>query len=384
MIALKAKQIFTNDEVLNDHFIIVENSIVKKIEPSITDDCEIIDLSNQIIAPAFIDIQVNGGGGFLFNNTPDEKTLDAMIQEHQKSGVLFMLPTFITDTQEKMEQALEAVAAKIQKSDQSIIGIHIEGPFINSDKKGTHNPQYIRKLNADDVALLISYKKKIPTILVTLAPEINDHQLIKQLIDAGIIISIGHSNGHSQEILKAFSFGCKGATHLFNGMSGLKARDPGCIGATFLHREAFCGLIADMKHVHSDNIDLTLKLKKDRIILVSDAMHTTDMKETDATYYIEDKPIQIEEGVFKDHHKTLSGSCLSIDRALRNIISQNKTSLEDGLKMTSLHPAQFLGLDNKLGKIAPGYSADFVVFNDDITIEGIFKKNKFKSFKNME
>jgi N-acetylglucosamine-6-phosphate deacetylase len=316
-----------------------------------------------LLAPGFIDVQVNGGGGILFNDVRSVDALKTIAAAHRKYGTTGLLPTFITDTRETMAEAVEAMRAALEARIPGVLGIHIEGPFINPERKGVHNPAFMRPMEDEDIAIMTSLKEG--RTLVTLAPERNSMSSIARLAAAGVLICAGHTAGDYATVMEACRHGLRGFTHLYNAMPPLAGRDPGPVGAALDNRDTWCGLIVDGHHVSDAALRLAIAAKgTERMMLVTDAMSVTgtDLKSFDLhgrTIYRKDGKLTTEDG-------TLAGSDLDMASAVRNSVERLGLALPDVLRMASLVPAAFLRLDHELGRIAPGYRADLVLLDEGL------------------
>jgi N-acetylglucosamine-6-phosphate deacetylase len=323
------------------------------------------DLGGAMLVPGFIDSQVNGGGGVLFNDTPDLATIAAIGKAHRRFGTTSFLPTLISDDLAVVATAIAAVDAAITAKVPGVEGIHIEGPFISEARKGAHDSAHILALDAGHVALLSSLRQGCT--LVTLAPEHASLDTISRLRDAGVVIAAGHSNASYAQIVEALAHGLRGFTHLFNAMSPLQSREPGVVGAALHDPDSWCAIIVDGWHVHPVSLQIALASKRhERFMLVTDAMPSVG---TDQDHFLlQGKRIDVKDGRCVDELGTLSGSALDMASAVRNAIRMLKLPLETAVRMASTFPAQFLGLGEELGRIAPGYRANLVLADDDLQV----------------
>ena len=315
---------------------------------------------NGLLAPGFIDVQVNGGGGVLFNETRSIAGIAAIGAAHRRFGTTGFLPTFITDTSESMGEAIKAADAAMQARTSGVLGIHLEGPFLNPERKGIHRADLMRTIGDQDVAMI-----DLPAggrVLVTLAPEKTEPSVIARLTQAGIIVSAGHTKADVETIRRAQAAGLTGITHLFNAMPPLMGREPGPVGAALEDDELWCGLIVDLHHVSAVSLRIALAARgPDRMILVTDAMPSVGSAEDHFTLLGEN--IKRIGGALVNDAGTLAGSDLDMASAVRNTVKHLGVSIEDALRMASLHPATFLRLDAELGRVAEGYRADLVLLD---------------------
>ena len=315
------------------------------------------------LAPGFIDLQVNGGGDVLLNDEPTARGICAIAAAHRKFGTTGLLPTLITDTPETMRLALQAADAVVSR-ESGVLGLHLEGPFLSPERPGVHDPCLIRRPSPDDLALLLAPRKGV--LLVTLAPEIVPPGFIAQLSAAGIRVSLGHSMASYRQTAAAMAEGLIGFTHLFNAMRPLSSREPGPIALALESPDAFYGLIVDGVHVDPAMVRLALR-GLGHPILVTDAMPPVGGSRS--TFSLYGKNVTARDGRCLMEDGTLAGSVLDMASAVKNCIRLLGVSLPDALQFASAHPAAFLGLEQTLGKLAPGYRADVVAFDpDDMTV----------------
>ncbi|MGF1544263.1 MAG: N-acetylglucosamine-6-phosphate deacetylase [Parvularculaceae bacterium] len=328
----------------------------------------IVDAGGRIIAPGFVDVQVNGGGGALFNDDPSPETIETIAAAHRRFGVTSLLPTLISDDVAKIERAIAAVDAAIDAQAPGVVGLHVEGPFLNREKRGIHDDDKIRPLSDDVVELLCAPRRG--ALVVTLAPECVDHAQISRLAAAGVRVCAGHTNATYDEARAALNAGVVGFTHLFNAMSPLQSRAPGVIAAA-LESDAWCGVIVDGRHVHPAMLRLALRAKADgRFMLVSDAMPAVGA-DIDH-FYLGERRIEVRNGVCLSEDGTLAGAALDLNAAVRNAVSMLNVDPATALTMASEAPSQFLGLSEEVGRLAPGARADFVVLSADLNVEEVW------------
>ncbi len=308
------------------------------------------------LAPGFIDIQANGGGDVLLNDDPSAAAMKAIARAHRKFGTTALLPTLITDTPEKMHVAL-AAANQAAAEDPSVLGVHLEGPFISPDKPGVHDRALIRKPGSEDIGRLTAPRSA--ATIVTLAPERVPRGFIARLARAGVRVLLGHSMATYEETRAALAEGLTGFTHLFNAMRPLGSRDPGPIAAALETRSAFFGMIVDGAHVHPAMLRLALRGVA-HPMLVTDAMPPVGGSKAAFSLYGEE--ISVRDGRCERRDGTLAGACLDMASAVRNCVDFLQVPLTQALRFASAEPALFLGLEAKLGRLAEGYRADLVAF----------------------
>ena len=333
-------------------------------ESDVPAGAERIDLAGGTLVPGFIDTQVNGGGDVLFNDDPSVAGIAAIGAAHRRFGTTGFLPTLISDDLEVMAAAIDAVDEAIGAGVPGVLGIHLEGPFLNPERKGIHNAEKIRPLSPDAMAVLTrpGRGKRI----VTLAPETVAPEVIRQLADAGIIVSAGHTQADCATVLKALEHGLRGFTHLFNAMSPLTSREPGTVGAALYDDKSWCGIIVDGFHV--DPLVLRLALRAAplrRFMLVTDAMPSVGGTKE---FTLNGERIQARDGKCVSASGTIAGSDLDMATAVRNCVELLGLRLEQASMLASTNAAAFLGLEWELGTIAPGHRADLVLLDEQMRV----------------
>lgn len=323
------------------------------------------DLNGGDLLPGFVDVQVNGGGGVLFNDNPSVEAIEAIGAAHRRFGVTAFLPTLISDDLEKMAAAIAAARTAIQGKVPGVVGIHLEGPFLSAARKGVHDAGKFRTL--DEAAFKLLTSLGVGRTLVTLAPEETTPNMIRRLVDAGVIVSAGHTNATYQQTRAAIEAGLSGFTHLFNAMSPLTSRAPGVVGAALEDQATWCGLIVDGRHVEPAVLRIALRCKPLRkFMLVTDAMPTVGA--TGKSFHLQGRTITVQNNVCVAPDGTLAGSNLNMSEALRNAMSLLGLTLEDAAAMASQNPACFLGCDT-LGAIRAGARANMALLNGDALVD---------------
>lgn len=318
------------------------------------------DLGGGVLLPGFVDVQVNGGGGVLFNDNPSVEAIEAIGAAHRPFGTTGFLPTLISDDRDVMERAIGAVRDAIQRGAPGVLGIHLEGPFLNAARKGVHDAGKFRALDEPMFELITSLR--VGRTLVTLAPEQTNPTMVARLAAAGVIVSAGHTNATYDETRSALAAGITGFTHLFNAMSPLASRAPGAVGAALEDQMSWCGLIVDGHHVDAAVLRIALKCKPmHKFMLVTDAMPSVGSAQKSFT--LQGRTITVQDGVCVAPDGALAGSDLDMNQALRNAMSMLGVTLADAAAMASLNPAQFLRIAD-LGVIASGVRANFVLLDD--------------------
>ncbi len=323
------------------------------------------DLGGGLLLPGFIDSQVNGGGGVLFNDAPGVEAIRAIGAAHRRFGTTGFLPTLISADLDVVARAIGAVRAAIQAGVPGVLGLHIEGPYLNAARKGVHDPAKLRELDASALGLLTSLREG--RTLVTLAPEMTTPQIIEKLVAAGVVVSAGHTNATYAEIEPALRHGLTGFTHLFNAMSQLTGREPGAVGAALSDPSSWCGIIVD--GVHTDPVVLRIALKckpHERFMLVTDAMPSVGTN--NASFDLQGRHITVSGNVCVDEDGTLAGSNIDMASSVRNAMSMLELPLSTAVRMASQWPAEFLGVGHELGRIAAGYRANLVLADEQLNV----------------
>ncbi len=324
-----------------------------------------VEIVPGLLAPGFIDVQVNGGGGVLLNDDPSPAAMATIAAAHRRYGTTGLLPTLITDSREKMAAALRAAEAAIAAKTPGVLGVHLEGPFLNPARKGVHDPAFMRAPDEADIELLTSAAAGV--ILVTLAPERVPPGSISRLSSAGLRIAAGHTEATAEELERALAEGLTGYTHLFNAMPPMAGRAPGPVGAALSERSTFCGVIADLHHVAAPSLRAAIAAKgPERTMLVTDAMSTVGAEMTE--FVLQGRRILRAGGRLTTEDGTLAGSDLDMATAVRNAVRVLGAPLADALAMASRTPARFLGLEGTLGLVADGYAADLVALDENIEV----------------
>ncbi|WP_318372262.1 N-acetylglucosamine-6-phosphate deacetylase [Enterobacter sp.] len=369
MYALTQCRIFTGHEILDDHALIVANGLIDSLCPlaDLPQGIEQRALNGAILAPGFIDVQLNGCGGVQFNDTADAvsvETLEIMQRANEKSGCTSYLPTLITTSDDLMKQGVEVMRDYLAKHPHQALGLHLEGPWLNIVKKGTHNPEFVRKPDAQLVNFLCQNADVITK--VTLAPEMAGTEVISQLAAAGIVVSAGHSNATFAEAKKGFRAGVTFATHLYNAMPYITGREPGLTGAILDDADVYCGIIVDGLHVDYSNVRLAKRLKGEKLCLVTDA--TAPAGANIEQFIFAGKTIYYRNGLCVDENGTLSGSALTMIEGVQNLVEHVNIALDEALRMATLYPARAIGVDDRLGSIAPGKVANLTAFTRDYKV----------------
>ena len=316
------------------------------------------------LAPGFIDLQVNGGGGILLNDQPTADGMRAIARAHRRYGTLACLPTLITDTRERMRIAI--AAARSIGGQDGVLGLHLEGPFISPQRPGVHPPDRIVRPDEGDLEELRDLAGAGRS-LVTLAPECVPAGFVRALASAGVRVSIGHSEASASVVIQAAADGATGVTHLFNAMPPLAGREPGIVGAALAEDRLTAGIVVDGIHVDPVSVRAAFAAKgSDRIALVTDAMPTVGSSLQ--RFELCGRAVALVDGRLTVEGGTLAGAHLDMASAVRNAVKLAQLPLEDALRAASLTPARFLGLDNERGALVPGARADLVALNQEFSV----------------
>ncbi|MEH6632230.1 MAG: N-acetylglucosamine-6-phosphate deacetylase [Halopseudomonas aestusnigri] len=362
--ALINARVFTGEEWIEEASVLIENDRIQYVGRNtefITGVDQTRDLENGCLVPGFIDVQVNGGGGALLNKETSLEGIRTIARAHRKYGTTGMLPTLITDDQGVMEKAIAAVKEALSQQEPGVLGIHLEGPYLNQSRKGVHQEEKIRSMEEGATVLLSSLKQGIT--LVTLAPEKSAPGTIKELVQAGVIVAAGHTAGGYEDYQQAFAEGLSCFTHLFNAMTPMNSREPGAVGAALEHKDSWCGLIVDGFHVHPATLKVAIRAKQPgKMMLVTDAMPTVGSKIDYFELY--GQKIYSRDGRCITDDGVLAGAHLDMATAVRNTVEMLDIPRAEALRMASLYPAQFLGLGKEYGMIKEGYKASMVLLDD--------------------
>lgn len=362
--------VFTGERVRDNCSVIVEDGRIAGLNsgdgPLPGGVESVIDVKGRRLAPGFVDIQVNGGGGVLFNNAPTVDALRAMSAAHARFGTTAFLPTLISDDDAVMRKAIDAVRQARREGLSGVLGIHLEGPFLSRRRRGAHDAGKLRPMDESAMELLTSPLPDLVT-LITLAPERTTPEMIARLSQAGAVVFGGHSAAGYEQCLAAASAGLSGFTHLFNGMEPVRGRDPGMAGAALDSPDCVFSIIADGHHVHPALLRLALNAgKKGRALLVTDAMPTAGSDSGSFELYGE--TIGLDGGVLKNAGGSLAGSNLGMIDAVRNAMRMAGLDWTEAVRMASSHPARALGVEHERGFVRPGYAADFVELDEDMSL----------------
>ena len=367
-VALVNGRVLRAEGFARDQCVLVEGGRILDVLPANDARCraaETVDLGGGLLLPGFIDVQVNGGGGVLFNDAPTVESIRAIGTAHRRFGTTAFLPTLISADLEVVARAIAAVRGAIAAGVPGVLGIHIEGPFLNVARKGVHDPAKLRELDASALGLLTSLQDG--RTLVTLAPEMTTPQLIQQLVAGGVVVSAGHTNASYAEIRAALAHGLTGFTHLFNAMSQLSGREPGTVGAALDDQRSWCGIIVDGEHTDPVVLRIALRCKPhNRFLLVTDAMPSVGTAQ--GWFELRGRRISVRGYSCVDEDGTLAGSNIDMASCVRNAVTMLGVSLPEAVRMASQVPAEFLGVSQEYGRIAAGQRANLVLADDELNV----------------
>ena len=378
---LTGARLFTGEMMLDGHSLLIEDGEILDLIPRDTaPQARVVALpAGSLVAPGFIDTQVNGGGGALLNDTPTVDAVRTIVAAHRRYGTTGLLPTLITDAADKMHAAATAVAAAMGDRASGVLGLHLEGPFLSLERRGVHSPAFVRPPTPDDLAYLVELPNEFPggKVLLSLAPEIVSDEDIGALAEAGMLLAGAHSAASYARTTEAIRAGLRGFTHLFNAMPPVANREPGIAGAALLSAETWCGIIVDGIHVHPAALKLALAAKpRGKLMLVTDAMtplgtDATSFQLYGATVHRRDRKLVTDDG-------TLAGADLDMAQAVRNCIGLLGLPRDEALRMASLYPAQFLGMSDRRGRLGSGYLADMVLLDQSTHVLGTWVAGEWR------
>lgn len=372
--ALIGAQLFSGKEFFDNRALLIDGENIIDIinEHDIPNNFEIQKLNGGILSPGFIDLQVNGGGGKLFNNSSDKESLNAIIEAHQHFGTTSIMPTVISDSLNVLKRCTKTISEEIENN-KSLLGVHIEGPFFNVKYRGVHQKQYINTINSDYLNLFENFKD-FP-VMLTLAPECISTKQLKHLKSLGFKILAGHTDASYDQLEEAIKYGLDGFTHLFNAMGQISAREPGVVGSALTFDNATASVIVDLHHVHPSLIQMAYKQKpQGKLFFVSDSMATIHHGEPSFELY--DEIVSESNGRIINSEGKLAGSSITQIDAIKNAYQSCNIPLNEALAMASRYPAEYLGVANYLGSLKSGYRADLTHFDLDFQVQNVWIAGK--------
>ena len=356
---------------LKNRMLLVEDGVVSGNEP--LRGIQATDLGPGMIVPGFVDLQVNGGDGVMFNDAPSLDTLERMAEAHQRLGTTALLPTLITDTPDVTRAAIDAAIKAVECGIPGIAGLHLEGPHLSVARKGAHDPALIRPMSDDDLQVLLDAAKRLPALIVTVAPETVGPDQIKAMAGAGITVSLGHSDADFATCAAAAGAGARSVTHLFNAMSQLGNREPGLVGAALQLGGLSAGLIADGIHVDPTSIGVAMRAFQgyDGIYLVTDSMAPAGSDITEFT--LNGRRIERRDGRLTLENGTLAGADLDFATALKVMINKVGIDVNLAVEMATHRPARVIERQADLGGLIPGRLADFVHLDEGLNVTSVWR-----------
>ncbi|MBS1665829.1 MAG: N-acetylglucosamine-6-phosphate deacetylase [Bacteroidetes bacterium] len=360
--AFIAKKIFTGQETLIGKAILTENEVVTAIVDSSDIPARFItkNLGEGLLAPAFIDIQIYGGNGKLFSTELTTESIEATYEYGLQGGCGKFIITMATNSIEKILKGIETVRQYWHDGGKGLIGLHLEGPYINPIKKGAHIEKYIKTPSIEEIKMLLEKGKGLIKI-ITIAPECCDPETLEWLLKQPIVVSAGHSNATYPQAMNGFRLGIPVATHLFNAMSSLQGREPGMVGAIY-DSGAMSSIVCDGIHVDFASVRISKKMMKEKLFFITDAV--SEVRHGEYQHIFKNDRYSLPDG-------TLSGSALTMLKSVKNGVEKVGIDLEEALRMASLYPAKLMGMDKTLGCIEVGAQADFVLLNEKLELETI-------------
>ena len=372
--AITGSKLFNGIDFIEHKALLIDDQHIAGIvnEDAIPTDFPVQKLDGGILCPGFIDLQVNGGGGKLFNNSPDKESLNTIISAHQYFGTTSIMPTVISDSLNILQKCTDTISNEIDNN-HSLLGIHIEGPFFNVKYRGVHQKQYINTINASYLNLFETLDK-FP-VMLTLAPECISIKQLKHLKSLGFKILAGHTDANYDQLEEAVKYGLDGFTHLFNAMGQISAREPGVVGSAFDFDETSASIIVDLHHVHPSLINLSFKQKpKGKLFFVSDSMATINHGEPSFELY--DEVVSESNGRIINSEGKLAGSSITQIDAIKNAYQKCSIPLENAISMATLYPAEYLGVSDYIGQLKKGYRADLAHFDSNFHVQNVWLAGK--------
>ncbi len=369
MLAIRAPRLFDGDGFSQDRIVLVEGGVIVALG-TVADAPPGVPVqtlpAGTLLAPGFVDVQVNGGGGVLLNDDPTTAAMAAIVVAHRRHGTTGCLPTLITDRPAVLDALLATAGDAVRLP--GVLGLHCEGPFINPVRKGAHREDYIRVPSDADLRVLKGLADAGRS-QVTLAPERMPAGFLRALVAAGVRVSIGHSEATAEEVAQAVADGATGVTHLFNAQSQMAGRAPGVVGAAMASDSLFVGIIPDGLHVHPANLKAAFRaIGTERLMIVTDAM--SSLGAAGDRFMLMGREVRLSGGRLTTADGTLAGAHLGMNEAVRNTVAMMGASLAQALVMASRTPARFLGLDGSHGRITTGFAADLVALTPDLDVVG--------------
>jgi len=356
--------IHTGEEIIENGVVIVENGVIISVQQEIPTDIQTIDLHGNHLSAGFIDIQINGGEKYYFSQTPNEETIQDIYDTSLKYGTTQVLPCLISASKETILEGIESVRDYMKKHQNGVIGMHLEGPFLNPQRRGAHSIDQVRKPTNEELQEIISKGKDVIKV-ITIAPECFTEEQLNMLIESGIKISIGHSTITHKEAQFYFSKGINLVTHLFNAMTQFGHREPGLVGAVFENAEVFAPVILDGAHCDYAAAKIAYKLKQEKFFLISDA---TFLGRKVENFKWDNFDAHLENGFYRNEDGNLAGATISMAEAVQNAFNHLNVSTDEAIKMATTRVAAAIGMEDNIGKIKSGFPATFVKFDENLSV----------------
>jgi N-acetylglucosamine-6-phosphate deacetylase len=363
MIAITNGKFFSGGQLITDAAVLIADGLIKDIsyDSTIPEGYEIIDAAGSYISPGFIDLQIYGSGGNLFSAYPTTETLAQMDEHLISKGTTGFLVCLATNTLEVFAEAI--IAAKAYRPHaKAFLGLHLEGPYLNPKRLGAHPDEYVHKATLEEVKNLLENADGVVKMM-TMAHELQDEEVIRYLLDQGIVLSLGHSDANFEQANTAFDSGFTTVTHLFNAMPSIHHRNPNLPAAVFNHPTAMASIIADGAHVDFEMVKMSHKMMQERLFLITDAVTACTIgpyqHRLEGTKYVTDQG-------------AMSGSNITLNDAVRNCVQHCGIPLQEALAMASENPARLFGIDDKAGTVSPGKAASLLLLSDELTLQRVF------------
>ena len=371
MIAFYNGNVFNGEEFLNNVAVLIKNNLIADVISSskIPSGTERFDLEGSYLVPSFIDLQLYGGNGKLFSHELSFDSIDATDAYCISGGCTRFFITMATNTLEKLKRGIEVVVAYQKENKKGLLGLHLEGPFINPIKRGAHLEHCIKQPTTEIIKYLLDKSEGVIKMM-TLAPECCSDEVIQLLLEHGVLVSAGHSNATYMQATSAFNNGISAVTHIFNAMSPLQGREPGMVGAVYDHANITSSIVCDGVHTDYASVRISKKILKERLFLITDAVAETT--EGEYQHLFKQDRYTLPDG-------TLSGSALTMMKAINNCVDEVGISLEESLRMASTYPAKVANIESQFGKIEKGFCADLTVMSKDRVIKKVMRNGMFVS-----
>ncbi|PRM10440.1 N-acetylglucosamine-6-phosphate deacetylase [Haemophilus influenzae] len=379
--ALTNSVIYTKYEILRDYAVVIDGETIEAVIPQteLEKDIKTIDLQGNNLTAGFIDLQLNGCGGVMFNDQTSVETLEIMQETNLKSGCTSFLPTFITAPDENIKSAVKIMREYLNKHKNQALGLHIEGPYLSIEKKGVHRPEYIREITPEMKDFLCENGDVITKM--TIAAENPTINYTPDFVKAGIIVSVGHSNATYEVAKAAFHNGATFATHLHNAMSPISSgRAMGVVGAV-LDSDIYTGIIVDGIHVNYGNVRIDKKIKGDKLCIVTDSIAAAGAPPELESFTFVGKTIYIKDGRCYDANGTIAGASITMMESIKNAVEYVEIPLAEAIRMSNLYPARAIGIDDRLGSVEKGKIANLAVFTPNYQVIGTVVNGKWKENK---